>query len=176
VVDKEEIRKLLKQYFMTKASVFIRDNGTVYIGGAIDLKISKKVNQLPVKFDKIAGCFDCVNNRLTSLENSPEEIGGAFDCSGNRLTSLIGAPKRIEGDFTCWDNPLTSLAGIPEYVGNRIWISYSKNLPLLRLISVKCSGFVFDPPEKYSYSKKIESYEIITDNKINTFHFSNINL
>jgi hypothetical protein len=42
--------------------------------------------------------------------------------------------------------------------------------------TLKCMWKIINDTDINIYSKKIESYEMITDNKINTFHFSNISL
>jgi hypothetical protein len=64
----------------------------------------------------VNGYFDCDNNKLTSLEGAPHTVGGSFLCDGNKLTSLEGAPKKVGGDFYCNDNKLTSLEGAPNEV------------------------------------------------------------
>lgn len=63
----------------------------------------------------IKGNFDCSDNLLTSLQNSPV-VSGNFDCSNNKLTSLIDGPSAVDGDFDCSDNKLTSLAKAPKNV------------------------------------------------------------
>jgi hypothetical protein len=71
-------------------------------------------------FDKpwiVNGVFNCSDNRLTSLEGTPQEVGGDFYCSNNQLTSLEGAPQQVRWDFYCSNNQLTTLEGAPQKVG-----------------------------------------------------------
>ena len=65
----------------------------------------------------VNGNFDCIGNRLTSLEGAPKSVGGDFYCEDNQLTSLQGAPRSVGGDFYCSGNQLTSLQGVPQKIG-----------------------------------------------------------
>jgi hypothetical protein len=115
--DQTEIEELLKEYFKITGTPTINPDGTVDITGDCSLKSDKKVNQLPVKFGKVSGNFDCSHNQLTSLVGAPQSVGGYFDCGYNKLTSLIGAPQSVGGYFSCHRNQLTSLVGSPQSVG-----------------------------------------------------------
>jgi hypothetical protein len=84
-------------------------------------------NQL-LKFNKVIGYFDCNNNQLTSLIGCPKEVGGDFYCSYNNLTSLDGCPKEVGGDFYCSYNNLTSLDGCPSHIGGEFYC-YGNPLP-----------------------------------------------
>jgi hypothetical protein len=64
----------------------------------------------------VGGSFACINNKLTSLNNSPKSVGESFYCGYNQLISLKGAPTYVGGNFGCSDNYLTSLKGAPESV------------------------------------------------------------
>jgi hypothetical protein len=61
--------------------------------------------------------FNCSNNKLTSLNNSPKTVGGSFYCGHNQLISLKGAPTYVGNNFVCSNNLLTSLDGVPKFVG-----------------------------------------------------------
>jgi hypothetical protein len=156
--DQAEIKKLLKEYFDIKGTPTINPNGTVDIDGDCKLKIDKKVNQLPVKFGKVSGHFNCNDNQLTSLEGAPQSVGGNFYCYRNQLTSLVGSPQSVGGNFSCDDNQLTSLIGAPQSVGGIFWCNdnqltslvgapqsvggyfycdWSPTLPLLRTVVAK---------------------------------------
>jgi hypothetical protein len=151
-------------------------DGLINTSGGVTL--IKEVKQLPFKFGKIGGYFNCYNNQLTSLigvpksvtgdfncfnnqltslEGAPKSVGGHFNCSNNQLTSLIngpisvggfdccynqltsliGAPKSVGGYFDCNYNQLISLEGAPTTVGGTFYCSWSKDLPLLRLVTYK---------------------------------------
>jgi hypothetical protein len=89
----KEVERLLKEYFEITGKPTINSDGTVDIEGHCELRKDKKVNQLPVKFGKVSGKFDCENNQLTSLEGAPQSVGSNFYCYNNQLTSLDGAPQ-----------------------------------------------------------------------------------
>ncbi len=65
----------------------------------------------------VNGNFDCIGNRLTSLEGAPKSVGGDFYCEDNQLTSLQGAPRSVGGDFYCSGNYLSDLMGVPQKIG-----------------------------------------------------------
>ena len=66
---------------------------------------------------KVSWNFNCSNNKLTTLEGSPQKTGCDFRCSHNLLISLKGSSKIIGGDFCCNDNQLVSPKGGPQKVG-----------------------------------------------------------
>jgi hypothetical protein len=142
--SKQEIKALLKEYFIITGNPTINPDGTVDIGGNCKLKEDKKVNQLPVKFGKVSGYFNCSFIHLISLEGAPQSVGGGFDCFGNQLTSLVGAPQSVGGYFDCRFNQLTSLEGAPQSVGDIFVCDWSPTLPLLRTVVAKRVGIYKD--------------------------------
>jgi hypothetical protein len=72
---------------------------------------------IPFKFGICYFDFDCSNNLLISLDNSPKIVQGNFNCSNNSLKNLKGGPTRVTGNYNCSDNMLTSLEGSPRSVG-----------------------------------------------------------
>ena len=64
------------------------------------------------------GDFYCYNNKLVSLEGSPQKVGGTFSCSDNQLVSLEGAPQRVGAILNC--DPIT-LRGCPINLLNKIY-------------------------------------------------------
>ena len=83
-------------------------NGDVYIQNSEFTEISLKLTELPLKFNKVRGDFDCSNNKLTTLKGCPKYVGGNFSCGNNNLTDLKGSPKVIDGSFYCSGNYLKS--------------------------------------------------------------------
>jgi hypothetical protein len=77
----------------------IHDDLTVDINGDVDLV---EATELPFKFGKITGFFDCFNYKLASLYNCPDYVGSYFECCSNNLTSLQYCPKYIGDDFHCY--------------------------------------------------------------------------
>lgn len=87
----------------------------------------------------VEGFFDCSENDLESLENSPQIIHGSFYCSGNKLTTLKGCSNIINGDFYCSENKLNNLAyGPKEVKGN--YDCYFNNVTLKRPKNCKIHG------------------------------------
>jgi hypothetical protein len=91
-------------------------DGTVDVSGDVYL-YKKDLKELPLKFGKVSGYFDCSYNELTTLEGAPKVVGGGFYCHNNQLTTLEGAPKEVGGSFDCNSNQLITLEGAPKEVG-----------------------------------------------------------
>jgi hypothetical protein len=94
----------------------INPDGTVDVDGDVYLH-KRNLKELPLKFGKVGGYFNCRNNQLTTLEGSPKEVGGNFSCHHNKLTTLEGSPKVVGDSFYCHSNQLTTLEGAPKEVG-----------------------------------------------------------
>ena len=97
-------------------------NYTINLDGSIDVNDDvyiyfRNLFTLPLKFNKVTGCFNCNGNKLTTLEGGPNEVGGDFYCNSNKLKTLEGSPKEVGGDFDCNDNQLTTLEGAPREIG-----------------------------------------------------------
>ena len=110
----------------TRETIVFKQDGKLYdlynlpdgfvIKDSLDLS-KKNLDKLPdLSKVEVEGCFDCSNNKLTSLEGAPQKVMGMFYCSNNKLTSLEGAPKEIGMSFYCSNNKLTSLKGAPQKV------------------------------------------------------------
>lgn len=56
------------------------------------------------------------NNKLTSLNGSPNKVYGVFDCSDNKLHSLSGCPREIRKIFNISGNKISSLKDSPKIV------------------------------------------------------------
>ena len=103
------------------------DSNNGRIGGYVGLS-RMYLKELPefLKDIKIVGIFDCSDNLLTSLKNSPKIIKGGFYCNNNNLTSLEYGPIEVNGEYRAWFNHLTSLKGSPEMVRSNFDISYNR--------------------------------------------------
>jgi hypothetical protein len=146
MVDVKEIKKLLAKHFKIKHNAKIDpQTGVVDVDG--DAELRTKVKHLPVKFGTVGGSFFCNHNQLTTLEGAPHSVGYNFYCNHNQLTNLKGAPSSVDRNFWCGINPLTTLEGAPQEVGGDFFVTYSKNLPLLRLLQYKKVNIV-DAPER----------------------------
>ena len=96
----------------------INDDLSIDVYGNVDIQYvttRRSINildEIPIKFNKVSGYFNCSNNRLTSLENCPKYVGKMFRCDENNLTSLEHSPEFVGGSFDCYFNPLKSLDGL----------------------------------------------------------------
>jgi hypothetical protein len=103
----------------------IQSDGTVDVNGDVNM-YNMKLTEIPVKFGKVTGYFDCSRNQLTSLYGAPQSVGRDFFCVDNKLTSLKGAPRSVGGDFYCSRNQLTSLKGAPQSVRGDFYCEYNQ--------------------------------------------------
>lgn len=115
-----------------------------HVGGIFDCSHNKLIN-LTHAPQHVGQDVLCNNNQLTSLVGAPKKVQGAFYCYLNKLTSLVGAPHSVDGTFFCMENPLKSLHGAPEHMGGEFSLTYSKDLPLLRLCMYE-NFFIYDVP------------------------------
>jgi hypothetical protein len=111
----QEIKSICDKYGIRNWELNPQTN-LVDVEGSVDLS-RKELREIPIKFGRVGGGFNCYNNKLTSLEGGPQSVGGGFYCQYNQLTSLEGGPQSVGGDFYCFNNQLTSLEGGPKSVG-----------------------------------------------------------
>lgn len=107
------IKKEIKLLGLEVEKSKINEDGTVDYIGFVDLR-NKDLKVIPIQFGTVEGIFDCSENELTSLKNSPHTIIGDFKCSKNNLTNLKYSPKVINGSFYCNQNKLKSLIDCPK--------------------------------------------------------------
>ncbi len=92
----------------------INPDGSIDVNGDVDLS-GFGLTQLPLRFNRVTGYFNCSYNNLTSLKGCPRWVGGYFSCSHNQLTSLEFSPDYVGDNFWCDDNDL-----IDNYCGTEI--------------------------------------------------------
>lgn len=85
----------------------------VDVGGGVNLS-NLNLSDIPVKFGKVKGFFDCSNNELTHLSFAPHCVEHHFNCGNNNLTTLMGGPQSVIGNYFCYRNNLTNLIGSPQ--------------------------------------------------------------
>ena len=117
------IESICIEYYIKNYTVNV--DGSVDVNGSVNLS-NRHLKLLPLKFGKVTGEFDCVNNKLTSIEGCPKEVGGIFYCYGNELITLEGAPKEVGGSFYCGNNKLITLEGCPKEVGGNFNCAHNK--------------------------------------------------
>lgn len=111
----------------------INDDGSISVFGSLDcssyLKSNKRLNTgflPPIKIKEVTGDFNCSNNNLLSLENSPEYVGGSFKCYSNNLKSLIYCPSFIGMNLDCMYNQLENLSGCPEKINGNFILDFNE--------------------------------------------------
>jgi hypothetical protein len=145
-VTHEEISKYFDLGNKSIKELYIDKQNIIHAPNDSTLRLKKGiVTKIPFKFG-IVGNFECEKNTLTTLENSPDEVLVGFYCYYNQLSNLIGGPSIVKGVYSCFENPLTSLEGAPK-TASRFAVSWSSNLPLLRLLQYKSISIDLSKPE-----------------------------
>jgi hypothetical protein len=144
--SKDDIASICKKYNITNYT--INSDGTIDVDDDVDLRGSEfwkkfqsyskslvqknwNLNELPLKFGKVSGSFDCRYNYLTTLEGCPSEVSGDFYCSDNLLTSLEGCPNEVRR-FLAGDNLFSDLTGCPQVINGDFNVSRNPNLISLK--------------------------------------------
>lgn len=117
-VTRDDVYNFFGSHNLIIGNFTVNDDNTIDVDGDVDLSYSSIV-EMPFKFGKVTGDFNCSNNNLESLEGSPYEVGGKFTCSYNhKLKNLKGSPVEVYGDFKCSQcRNLESLNGMPLEIG-----------------------------------------------------------
>ncbi len=122
----------LKRYGIK--SYIIHDNGYIDVNGSVDL-INMGFRQIPLKFGRVSGSFNCHGNVLETLKNSPYFVGGNFICDHNDLKNLEGGPEEVDGHYDCGNNRLISLSGCAAEIGGNLYCSNNIKLTNLNISS-----------------------------------------
>lgn len=107
-MNEQEIHDICKKFGISNFSIY--PDGSIDVNDDVNIS-ARGLTEIPLKFNRINGIFNCSKNKLTSLENCPNAVNGFFDCSNNKLTTLDGIPEYISGSLICYRNPLKSLEG-----------------------------------------------------------------
>jgi len=105
-------------------------NYTINSDGIIDVDDNVNLNninltELPLKFGKVSGYFDCSDNNLTTLKGCPQSVTGYFICHNNNLTTLEFCPQSVGCYFSFYKNHIKDLYGFPEFFDGHIF--YERN-------------------------------------------------
>lgn len=90
--DEISIREICADYDIRNYT--INDDGSIDVDGDVNLS-ERGLDELPLKFNKVYGNFNCYSNKLISLEGCPKFVGHNFNCSDNKLTSLKYGPEKV---------------------------------------------------------------------------------
>jgi len=164
MVMTQYIISALRQHFHIDNSPITRDDSRIeeiYSDGSVDIignvrMIRSASGDIPVEFNIVQGYFQAQNMNLNSLKNSPIQCNSLFvsnnnlenfnhlpsgivnlDISNNKFKNFQGLKTEFLTRLDAFGNPLESLEGLPNSppeVPLGIGITYSKNLPLLRLL------------------------------------------
>jgi len=106
---------IFKSKYGINGNYTINEDGSIDVDG--DVYIGEmRLKEIPIKYNKVTGVFDCSDNQLTTLKNCPVFVGQTFFCMRNKLTSLEYSPIKVGGGFYCSFNHLTSLEGCPNRI------------------------------------------------------------
>ena len=86
----------------------INPDGSIDVDDNVNLSFMG-LSELPLKFNKVFGSFDCVNNKLTTLKHCPDYIHNFFYCKYNKLEYLDYLPHHYGSSIVCRGNPLKEL-------------------------------------------------------------------
>ena len=110
---REEVIEVCERYRIKNYT--INDDLSIDVDGDVNLSYGN-LEYLPLKFNYVSGNFVCSDNKLKTLEGSPQTVGGYFSCYNNSLKTLEGCPQTVGGRFNCYFNELVSLEGSPQTV------------------------------------------------------------
>jgi hypothetical protein len=97
------------------------NNGLLDVDG--DVNFPTYVPEIPFKFGKVSGDFNCSMLNLKYFKNCPIYVGGLFYGTFNKIKDLVGAPREVGGGFVISFNPyLDRLKGFPRKVGGSVSI------------------------------------------------------
>lgn len=157
MVDKVQIRRLLKAHYNIVGKVSILTNGEVNVSGSVEVRHVPDTGQLSVQFNEVkgnfefmvsgetlkdltgcprwvGGVFECSNNHILSLKGAPEYVGDTFEIRYCELRSLEHGPTHVGGDYLVRRNPLQSLAHLAGHIGGEVDFEYNPHMPLLRTL------------------------------------------
>ena len=121
-MTEQEIHDICKKYKIK--NYIINSDGSIDVDGNVNL-VKKNLKEIPLKFNRVSGYFNCSNNNLTTLEGCPKKVDGNFYCHKNELTSLEGCPKEVNGSFSCDRNNLTSFEFAPKIIRGEFSCQYN---------------------------------------------------
>lgn len=118
------IQEICRKYGIT--NYIINDDGSIDVTYSV-LLYNNNLTELPLKFNRVGGNFDCSGNKLTTLKGCPKSVGGYFICNENELTNLEYGPESVGSSYRCSNNKLTTLKGLPKTI-NKFFQCYNNNL------------------------------------------------
>ena len=134
-----EIARVIRDHWIMIDQYIINDDGSIDVDGNVKFS-TDYLTELPLRFNKVTGDFDCSKLSLVTLKNAPLEVGGDFDCSFNNLTSLRYAPTKVGGTIT-FDNMLKTICtGNVNCYFNKVKLLYRTDISNIRLPDLICEN------------------------------------
>lgn len=139
--QENDIDIIFRSYWIIlKGHYVINNDQSIDVYGNIEFpSISGYLTELPLKFNKVSGDFNCSGLSLNTLKGAPAEVGGIFNCSYNNLTTLEFSP--IKASTFIFDNTVACL-----WTGNTNYFDK---------VSVIFRNSVSSIPEKIDQCKEI---------------------
>ena len=131
----------------------INDDGTVDVDGDVIIW-GCNLNEMPLKFNKVTGDFNCSENAQNNLKGSPRWVGGNFYSRFNKLTTLEGCPEKVGVGFKCSANKLTDLKFSPKYVGGNFTCNWN-DITTLDGFESEIKGIASYTISGFEYTKKL---------------------
>jgi len=98
----------------------INDDFTIDVtNGDVDIS-DCSLTELPLRFNRVEGNFNCSSNQLTTLDGCPQYVNGDFRCDSNELESLINGPKFVGGIYYIQNNLIQTLDELKDVEFNYI--------------------------------------------------------
>jgi hypothetical protein len=109
----------------------INKYGEIDVHGSVDIH-NKNLASIPYKFGVVSGDFNCANNKLDDLLNSPNVVVGDYDCGYNiKLTSLENSPAKASRMFLYAGTPkLIKVGGCKHWLKNIYQFDKNNTSPL----------------------------------------------
>lgn len=108
--QENDIDIIFRSYWIILKGYYVINNDqSIDVYGNIEFpSISGYLTELPLKFNKVSGDFNCSGLSLNTLKGAPAEVGGIFNCSYNNLTTLEFSP--IKASTFIFDNTVACLS------------------------------------------------------------------
>jgi hypothetical protein len=148
--NQSEIDYICRKYNIQKYTINL--DGSIDVDGHVNL-YKKQLTDIPLKFNKVSGFFDCSGNNLTNLIGCPNYVGDFFNCANNQLTSLIGCPTEIWQGFDFGFNKLTNLEGVAKIINKHTWYSDNPITPIIDLFGYDVKKYL-EYQETYNFLRK----------------------
>ena len=129
--SKKKIHEICKEYGIKNYT--INSDGSIDVYDQFISLYNKKLEKIPLQFNKVYQSFSCSCNNLISFEGSPKEVNGYFICQNNKLTSFQYAPRIIRAWFDCQNNNIKTFEYFPSYISGAFQCDYNPIYEVWRL-------------------------------------------